>query len=638
MASSRSTNTVSLLVALLTTLALAVVLSLSFASQAQAKEMNVKSVNIEATVLETGDVEVSETRTILFDGNYHALWWYLGTSSFDGIQVTGVTIANADGSNLVNLEEIPFETQWRTTGYATTPSYAVDNQVDYSGNVTSVDPYVFYDFADGTTHQVTIHYTILGGANMYNDVAEFYWQLVGTDTEVSISNLTVTVNMPVLEGATVSVGDNLRAWGHGPLTGSIAIAEDGTITMTVPYVSAGQYVELRTTFPTDWLTDFTGQSIDADMLSQILEQEQEWADQANQQRMQALLMVIGVIGASAAIFIVILVLWLKFGKEYKPEFSDEYFRDVPADIHPALVSIVWENGDIKSVAFTATLMSLAEQGVITLEKIVSPNWRGKEIVDYMLIRNPERAAQVTDPTDKRALQFVFEQIGMGSNEVRMSSFRAIAKSSPSVIRSSMNLWRSELSMRSNLAELFEKRGNTLKTIGNVLSVVNAILALTMLSRDEFILAGICLVFTIPSFILSSKMTRRTKMAVEIHARCKALRRWFKDFSNLKEAVPTDVKIWRKLLVFAVVLGVSREVSRQLEARMPELIEDPYFFPMWYWVHWDIHSGHSPIEDITTTFNSALSTATSKTSSGGGGGGGFSGGSGGGGGGGGFGGR
>ena len=44
------------------------------------------------------------------------------------------------------------------------------------------------------------------------------------------------------------------------------------------------------------------------------------------------------------------------------------------------------------------------------------------------------------------------------------------------------------------------------------------------------------------FAFSFFMPRRSRDAVEIHARCEALKKWFEDFTALDKAVPTDAKV------------------------------------------------------------------------------------------------
>ena len=116
------------------------------------------------------------------------------------------------------------------------------------------------------------------------------------------------------------------------------------------------------------------------------------------------------------------------------------------------------------------------------------------------------------------------------------------------------------------------------------------------------------------------------------AQLKALRNWLKDFTRLNEAIPTDVVLWNRLLVMAVVLGVADEVIKQLETVLPEVLHDDYMSSTYGWYYVGPHG--SPYRSFQSNYGSAHDVSTAKiaaseSSSGGGGGGGFSGGGGGG---------
>ena len=118
-----------------------------------------------------------------------------------------------------------------------------------------------------------------------------------------------------------------------------------------------------------------------------------------------------------------------------------------------------------------------------------------------------------------------------------------------------------------------------------------------------------------------------KLGVETIAQLKALRAWLLDFTHLDEAVPTDVVLWNRLLVMAVVLDVADEVVKQLKVVAPELLEDPYLAPTYGWYYWG-WGPHTPVHAFSDCVKSAhevsvANLASSSSSSGGGGGGGFS---------------
>jgi uncharacterized membrane protein len=137
--------------------------------------------------------------------------------------------------------------------------------------------------------------------------------------------------------------------------------------------------------------------------------------------------------------------------------------------------------------------------------------------------------------------------------------------------------------------------------------------------------------------LSRTIKRRSNEAAELFAQYGALKRYMKDFGRMQEKPPDAVVLWEQFLVYAVVFGIADQVVKDMQLRIPEVVQDPAFGRM-YWLMFPMHGGgfaDSPFSQMSESFTQSLAVATSSSSSGSGGGGGFSGGGGGGGGGGGF---
>ncbi len=640
--SGSSRNSVSGLVGIAIFIAVIIAIgysNISDSMSSSSKSMDIRDVSIEAQILDDGTAVVSESRQIHFNGDYSVIWWNLSEKSFDSITVDGVSITDSDGSTR-NLSSVEFNTYWRYNGDPGYESYSVD-EYSTSGGYNSVDPYVFSDFADGTSCTVTLNYTIYGAIDVYSDVAELYWQMIGSDSDVGISHLSATVSLPLALGDEVSVGENVRIWAHGPLNGTISCDENAVISLEVNNVPSNTYIEVRSTFPTTWVEEYTGTVSDDEMLSYIIAEEQQWADEANAQRVQALIQMAVYIGGSLLIFVVMLILWFKFGKDHKPVFQEKYFRDIPSDLHPAIISTLWKKGTIDSTTFTATLMNLSARGRLEIERVLTnPTFGNKQKSDYILKAKNAVNAEQDDYIDTMALNYVFNEVGAGSDTVAMSSFKTAAKSKGqgTKLYKSIQKWNSIVKDRFKSEAMYEKTSERLSYLGFVLGVVSSLLTLSAFLSYEFIIAIICLLLTIGTFILAQIMRRLTPQAAETMARCKALKNWLEDFTNLQEAIPTDVLLWKKMLVYSVIFGISAKVAKQLETRFPEMLDDPNILPVWMWVNVG-HSGHaSAVQQMSVSYNSVFASGSSGSSSGGGGGGGFSGGGGGGGGGGGFGGR
>jgi uncharacterized membrane protein len=155
-----------------------------------------------------------------------------------------------------------------------------------------------------------------------------------------------------------------------------------------------------------------------------------------------------------------------------------------------------------------------------------------------------------------------------------------------------------------------------------------------------------------AIIAGMKMKRRSQHGESQLALWKGFRKFLKDFSNLDRATLPHLILWEHYLVYAVILGVAKEVIAQLPIVYPELNNPQTRFGYnWYYTGAGGFMGaqqgqfmESSLNNMATmaasmekTWNTAFSTVNSALKSSGrssssGGGGGFSSGGGGGGGG------
>ena len=89
-----------------------------------------------------------------------------------------------------------------------------------------------------------LSYDVANAAQRYQDTAELYWQFIGSQWTVPISDVSITIKPPVALSK-----DQVQAWAHGPLTGKVAIGPDGVVTLKVPRVPPETFVEARVLYP-----------------------------------------------------------------------------------------------------------------------------------------------------------------------------------------------------------------------------------------------------------------------------------------------------------------------------------------------------------------------------------------------------
>ena len=588
---------------------------------AHAKDYSIASVSIGAAVDPNGDLRVTEDRKITFDGQFSWVQWQLLKKGSDGIALNGI-------ESLEGGVEKPFT---KVDGDATDPgTYSVVDNGD------SLTIRVAIDEAD-TTLPLRIIYFVKGAARAYSDTSELYWQFIGDGTPVATGPVHIEITPPA-----PLTKDQVKAWAHGPLTGTVTIADDGKVTLDVPEVPANTFVEARVLYPASALS--AAPSVGGARLQEVLTEEGRLANDANATRLRARLGLWFAIGVTVLLSLggLVFATWafLRHGREYKAEFPGGYLREDPRpDLAPAVVGALWRFGKVSDADIAATLMDLADKKVIAMRPIVEHHdgvlgigAHDDQGFELGLSPNPPEGA--IGITDQILLDTMFSDIGNGQI-VTLSQIKAYAKSNPQSFSESIKHWKDACEGAAEGQGLFETANSSWQVGLFALAVIVGVVGLFASSFSQ---TGWPVCMAIPSAIIIAIMAvfmlRRSRAGNELYAHYKALRDFLHDFSRLNEAPPQSVVIWNRFLVLAVVFGIAEEVIRQLRVAVPAVVSDPAFQTTYWWVYSGTY-GTSPVSSLQSGFASASQIASSEMASASGGGGGFSGGGGGGGGGGGF---
>ena len=599
------------------------------AGPAAAKDFSITGVTVDAQVMPNGDVRVTDTRTLDFSGSFHFVYWDLATRGSAGVQVLGASGPDAaDPAATVPYE--PSASPIVGVAAGETGTFAVE---DRSG-VVRVQ--LNFSLAD-TTGTFAVRYVAKGAAKRWSDIAELYWQFIGAETEVESRDVRVTVHLP----AGVS-HDQVRAWAHGPLWGTVTIAPDASVVMTVDPLPAKTFVEARILFPATALGESTERA--TPRLDAVLAEEKALADEANRARLWARVRVAlwGVLGVGLPLVALVLIVWLyfRYGREPKTQFQAQYLRDFPQpQLPPALAAFIWRMGSVGSGDVTATLLDLVNRGVIDLERAVveKPKLFGGTEAEptYRLTLHDEKTAELL-PFERQLVDFLFHEIS-GGTELVLGELKDLAKTHRTEFAEGFRAWKKNVEKEGERRGYLDPKADRMAFLASAfafVAIVGAGAAAVFSGYYWFFLGvpvGIALIF------VGRTVKRRSQEAAELHAQYAALERYLKDFGRLDEKPPDAIVLWEQFLIYAVVFGIADRVTKAMTVKVPEVVNDPAFSTL-YILWWGMPGeggGLSAFNEIDQSFSQAVSVATSSSSSGAGGGGGFSGGGGGGGGGGGF---
>ena len=632
-----------LLLPALTTL-VAFAATFAFPHAAHADTYALPSVYIQAQVMENGDLFVTEARTFAFEDTVNGVYWDIPLAQNEQGAPSSITVFSVH--ELDDAPENEAEARRATHFMRVAPvanagdsdAYTVESQGD------SLRLKVFLPREDGDETTVWVSYMIEGAVMAWPDTAELYWQFIGSEWEEDAENVYLDVTFAgAAQGtpaATGASGANLRAWGHGPLDGEVSLntAEPGDphVTLEAPVVRAGQFAEVRATFPTDWVPGLAASG--EPRLDTVLSEEAAWAEEANAQRegaRQVAFAGTAVLTVAPAIMLGVVVYLRKTRyTSPKPVFDETYFRDLPSSDHPAVLSALVYNGTVQDCAFIATLMKLTDDRVIKIkhETRIEDRFLGlgeKKVEEYSI----ELVARerITDPIDLAAIDLYFGPGAKNGDEVRFGAFQN-QESAGEYMQSFKDQVLAEFERRnlSNLApDTFRYAPAALAAL-IVFGCIAFAIFTDGVNLPLIILGG---ALAIAAAVIAERTKVHSPEAVELLNRCQALERWLEDFTNLDEAVPDDLILWNKMLVLAVAFGVSDEVLRQLADAVPvdRRVDEngTYYYPS-YWWYYSHGSLHSPMSEMHDAYQATVAElASSSDSSAGGFGGGFSGGGGGG---------
>lgn len=595
---------------------------------------------IDATILENGNMEMKEL--IVLDGNFNG---YVRELEYKNPKLNSYTpgeinfansaIYNASGiSNVktytrnVTGEKISFE----TFNAVFTPLTTVTNEkTAKNGNViyhnsNDVLSYKMYQSADDEAIAFLITYIIEDAIVMHEDVAELYWNFIGTGFTDKISNLQIKVHLPQADNS-----NEFRFWAHGDITGEIDALDKSSILATMKSLDKNTVVDIRMTFDKNLITDATSlRHSKENAFQKILEIEEKRAEDANKQREWIRLVVKATKGVTITFYLALIAIWIwvycKFDKEYKSDFNSKYYREFTGDYNVEVIDYLM-NKSISPNAMSASIMNLIYKKNIKVEEIATENNKKKKY--QFILENNEGVSN----TEQVLLDFLFEKVGK-DNKFTTTDLEKYAKSSRtcSAFSKSYSEWKNCVTKDAEREKFYENNG--IPIVIGILSLLIAVLIflVVMYYQVDYVPCYFILPLGIIFMFYTIMIKKRTRKGNEDYLRWKAFKNFLTDFGNFKIKELPEIILWEKYLVYATVFGLAETVEKSMNVKIAEYEEltgnTMYigWHPMYDWHLYNVinHSVHTA---FTSSIAATTAAANSRNSSGSGFGGGFSGGAG-----------
>lgn len=399
-------------------------------------------------------------------------------------------------------------------------------------------------------------YTLSQGVTVYNDIAQFNRKMVGKGWQTDIENIQVKIILP----KEVSKED-IKAFGHGPLTGNVDIISGREILYTLKGYYSGEFVETNVLFPKSLIPNINPSLVrNENGYEKIINMENKLADKADRERKFAENR--GIIGNivfflwSGWIIFVVGLNYVKNRKKYKVENEyGEYFREAPDDFSPAVGGAIAYKY-VSPSQLLATVMDLVRRDIFEMieDRENNKTILRKNSYDERLLKNYE----------KFVVDWYIDEIGNGV-EVSMEEIEENIRDRRNAIKFGRNYEKWESMVEKDLKKVgFEKE--PVKKLPKALGMITAFLSMPL---GPFLAAYFdnrkFIIFTFVAFaMLNFTISTRGKYTLEaekLRAKWLAFKKFLVDYSNLEEAKLASIYIWEHYFVYAIALGVAEEVAK-----------------------------------------------------------------------------
>lgn len=573
-----------------------------------------KTVDFVITINPDGSADFVETHTIGFSDSkdytlYGRIYIYPEGRFMDNWAVT------VDGESWEQLPEVDNDS--RPDG-----TFAVEYNSD--GAVVTM-----YHRSNDEDRVFSLSYHVENAVNIYDDIAEFFWDLSSENEISTIYDMTAKVILP--DSLTQ---DDFRIWAHGPLNGVFNKTGDNTANLEVEFVSTYEPVDIRIAMPVEIFSG--GNSLEGAFLQSILDEEQALADDANAQReederrtaemtkyyeewdrkhpiqawindnseLASTVFMISVFGIIP--FIILYVFITKIISKQKTKkmrrsakVQPQYYRTLPDKRPPAIVGFLAQYYGKRNYGnyFTATLMDMSLKGHLTMQGGDNETIIGLKKSEDTLLPH------------ERVIYGMLDKSRGDRQTLTLKQLQDTIKVDPE--------WAIE--QRNNFNVKIEKQFNEAVSIEDITKKIplkQTLLRLLIWGGIGFILLGPFIATDLGKYeFLTERLfsgmigfaiaiawgiaarviigSRKTKILSQEGEDSLALWHAFgsfiDDFTLFDEKDLPEFPVWKEYLVYAVALGKGERLIKELAVRYPSLIsdeDDTYFSAFYYKGHFN----------------------------------------------------
>lgn len=416
-------------------------------------------------------------------------------------------------------------------------------------------------------HDYTIKYTYMLGEDQNNGFDELYYNIIGDGWDTYIQNVTFKITMPK-EFDKSKLGFSIGNYGTVGTYDINYDVNDNIITGSVA----------RTLQPNEAVT-----------VRLELEDGYFYFNKTLYNFKLALL-----VAVPALLFIIVIILWSKFGKDKKAVQTVEFYP--PNGMSSADIAF-WQSGLIaNNEKLTPLLIELANDGYIQIEEVET---KSKKKSEFAITKLKDRY----DGND-RAKEIFFN--GLFKNGTRSKIYKSDLEDD---FYLTLNIIRELYNKPEKRHKVFEAKSLYMRILAWVLCALSVFAVLFNFSNLfdsslKYILTLVGIIICIISFVFSFFIRKRTDEAIDILGKINGFKNFLEtaEKDKLEALVDDDPAYFYNILPYAYVLGVSDKWMKKFES----IAVEP---PQWYYGYYPynyIMFSHFMRDTINSASNAMVS--------------------------------
>ena len=451
--------------------------------------------------------------------------------------------------------------------------------------------YIYLDDGLDDTINFKYEYTIKNALNKYADLSELNWCFASPLEEMGVKNISLTLSLPELcanyNVASSWEEEGIMVFGHG--NGNSEFTQINNTKIEAKATSLREKIddkfEVRVVVPNSPFDAFSLVSSENTISSSrsgkdiLIQEEEKLTEQdkniTNLYNKVCYSFILIHFFSSMILFGLTVFIYLKFDKERKPEFDNEYLREPPSILSPSQLSYLINEQEVTTDAFTGTLISLIRKKYILIDS------NGSSLLDdkanYSLTLNKENAGleQLNDD-EKFVLDLLFSK--MFNESFTMDEFEKKMKKESSAIKytESLSLWQKSSRDKAKKLGFYDnvKVVSSFALFG-VIGLIYCIYSILLQYLELFlptwtiILASLTCLFSVFLILYVPTITRKSKKGIEEYTKWMAFKKFLCDFSHFEDYDMMSVIMWEEYLVYASVLGIADLVEKQIRIKLKE---------------------------------------------------------------------